>query len=98
MLEEAAGISGLYARRHEAELRLSAAEANLLRVDDVLDGLGQQIALLTRQARAAARYREIGEDLQRAEGMLLYRRFREADHAVTEAERSGYLKARDGRK
>jgi chromosome segregation protein len=87
VLEEAAGISGLYARRHEAELRLSAAETNLVRVDDVLEGLGQQIATLTRQARAAARYREIGEDLRRAEGMLLYRRFREADIAVAEAER-----------
>ena len=88
VLEEAAGISGLYARRHEAELRLSAAEANLLRVDDVLDALAQQIVALTRQARAAVRYREIGEDLRRAEGMLLYRRFREADAAVTEAERA----------
>ncbi len=87
ILEEAAGISGLYARRHEAELRLSGAEGNLLRVDDVLDALAQQIATLTRQARAAARYREIGEDLRRAEGMLLYRRFREADVAVAEAER-----------
>ena len=87
VLEEAAGISGLYARRHEAELRLTGAEANLLRVDDVLDQLSQQIATLTRQARAAARYREIGEDLRRAEGMLLYRRFREADIAVAEAER-----------
>ena len=88
ILEEAAGISGLYARRHEAELRLSAAEANLVRVDDVLEGLSLQIATLTRQARAAARYREIGEDLRRAEGMLLYRRFREADAAVAEAERA----------
>ncbi|MGQ0566709.1 MAG: chromosome segregation protein SMC [Gemmobacter sp.] len=87
VLEEAAGISGLYARRHEAELRLTGAEANLLRVDDVLEGLGVQIATLTRQARSAARYREIGEDLRRAEGMLLYRRFREADAGVAEAER-----------
>ena len=86
ILEEAAGISGLYARRHEAELKLSGAEQNLLRVDDVLEGLAQQVATLTRQARQAARYREIGADLRRAEGMLLYRRWREADLARAEAE------------
>jgi chromosome segregation protein len=86
ILEEAAGISGLYARRHEAELKLNGAEQNLARVDDVLDQLGQQITTLTRQARQAARYREIGSDLRRAEGMLLFRRWREADLARTEAE------------
>ncbi len=86
ILEEAAGISGLYARRHEAELKLTGAEQNLLRVDDVLEGLAQQVASLTRQARQAARYREIGEELRRAEGMLLYRRWREAETARAEAE------------
>ncbi|MDE3028936.1 MAG: AAA family ATPase, partial [Paracoccaceae bacterium] len=60
ILEEAAGISGLYQRRHEAELRLSATETNLARVDDVLEQLAGQIATLARQARQAARYREIG--------------------------------------
>lgn len=86
ILEEAAGISGLYQRRHEAELRLSAAEQNLLRVDDVLEGLSQQLATLTRQARQAARYREIGGELRRTEGMLFYRRWREAELARAEAE------------
>ncbi len=86
ILEEAAGISGLYQRRHEAELRLSAAEQNLLRVDDVLEGLAQQLSALTRQARQAARYREIGTELRQAEGMLLYRRWREAEVARAEAE------------
>jgi chromosome segregation protein len=86
ILEEAAGISGLYQRRHEAELRLSAAEQNLLRVDDVLEGLAQQLSTLTRQARQAARYREIGVELRRAEGMLLFRRWREAEVARAEAE------------
>ncbi|MCX7888502.1 MAG: AAA family ATPase [Rhodobacteraceae bacterium] len=81
VLEEAAGISGLYQRRHEAELKLQAAEANLTRVDDVIEGLSQQLQGLARQARQAARYREIGEELRRAEGMLLYRRWREADAA-----------------
>lgn len=86
ILEEAAGISGLYQRRHEAELRLSAAEQNLLRVDDVVEALAQQLSALTRQARQAARYREIGVELRRAEGMFLYRRWREAELARAQAE------------
>jgi chromosome segregation protein len=81
ILEEAAGISGLYQRRHEAELKLNGAEANLARVDDVIEQLAAQLAQLARQARQAARYREIGDGLRRAEGMLLYRRWREADDA-----------------
>lgn len=92
VLEEAAGISGLYARRHEAELKLSAAEANLLRVDDVLEQLAQQLSTLTRQAKQAARYREIGEELRRTEGQLLFRRWREADIARSEAD--GVLRQR----
>ena len=79
ILEEAAGISGLYQRRHEAELKLSAAESNLLRVDDVVEQLAQQLAALQRQSRAAARYREIGAELRRAEGALLYIRWRDAE-------------------
>ena len=86
ILEEAAGISGLYQRRHEAELRLTATEVNLTRLDDVLEALATQLATLARQARQAARYREIGEDLRRTEGMLLYRRWREADLARLEAD------------
>ncbi|MBS0572964.1 MAG: chromosome segregation protein SMC [Proteobacteria bacterium] len=86
ILEEAAGISGLYQRRHEAELKLNGAEQNLLRVDDVIEQLAAQLQQLARQARQAARYREIGEELRRAEGMLLYRRWREADQARLAAE------------
>jgi chromosome segregation protein len=92
ILEEAAGISGLYQRRHEAELRLTAAETNLTRVDDVLEGLAQQVSLLTRQAKQAARYREIGLELRRAEGMLLYNRWREAE--IARAEADGVLRQR----
>ncbi len=86
ILEEAAGISGLYQRRHEAELKLKGAETNLARVDDVLEQLASQLQQLARQARQAARYREIGTDLRRSEGMLLYRRWREADDARAAAE------------
>ncbi|WP_010140788.1 chromosome segregation protein SMC [Oceanicola sp. S124] len=81
ILEEAAGISGLYQRRHEAELKLKGAEQNLTRVDDVIEQLATQLASLDRQARQAARYRAIGTELRQAEGMLLYRRWREADEA-----------------
>ena len=86
ILEEAAGISGLYQRRHEAELKLRSAEANLLRVDDVIEQLSNQLAQLMRQAKQAARYREIGESLRHAEGLLLFQRWQEADHACLSAE------------
>ena len=86
ILEEAAGISGLYQRRHEAELKLKSAEANLLRVDDVIEQLSNQLAQLMRQAKQAARYREIGESLRHAEGLLLFQRWQEADHARLSAE------------
>ena len=81
ILEEAAGISGLYQRRHEAELKLKGAETNLARVEDVVEQLASQLGQLARQARQAARYRAIGEDLRRAEGLLLYRRWKEAEEA-----------------
>ena len=81
ILEEAAGISGLYQRRHEAELKLKGAESNLARVDDVIEQLANQLAQLARQARQATRYRAIGEDLRHAEGLLLFRRWRDADQA-----------------
>ncbi|SEP84240.1 chromosome segregation protein SMC [Thalassovita taeanensis] len=86
ILEEAAGISGLYQRRHEAELKLKGAEQNLARVDDVVEQLAAQLAQLERQARQAARYRAIGQELRQAEGLLLYRRWREADEARLQAE------------
>lgn len=85
ILEEAAGISGLYQRRHEAELKLKGAETNLTRVDDVIEQLASQLAQLARQAKQAARYREIGEKLRQAEGVLLFRRWAEADEALMAA-------------
>ncbi|MFN3210070.1 MAG: chromosome segregation protein SMC [Roseovarius sp.] len=86
ILEEAAGISGLYQRRHEAELKLKGAESNLARVDDVIEQLATQLAQLARQAKQAARYRQIGEELRQAEGLLLYRRWKEADVAQSRAQ------------
>ena len=85
VLEEAAGISGLYQRRHEAELKLRGSETNLNRVDDVVEQLDAQLGSLARQARQAKRYREIGNELRHSEGLLLYRRWREADIARQKA-------------
>ncbi|MDR6265979.1 chromosome segregation protein SMC [Roseobacter sp. N2S] len=85
VLEEAAGISGLYQRRHEAELKLNGAEGNLTRVDDVIEQLESQLNALARQARQAARYRSILDELRQSEGLLLYRRWREADLAMAKA-------------
>ena len=96
ILEEAAGISGLYARRHEAELKLRGAETNLSRVDDVIEQLANQLSQLARQAKQAARYRELGASLRLAEGLLLYRRWQEAEEARAAAEealRAGTLRA-----
>src|ERR1700757_4720781 len=69
-LEEAAGISGLHSRRHEAELRLKAAEDNLARLDDILQQLDTQAASLKRQARQALRYRGLAAETRRNEALL----------------------------
>ncbi|QQR69910.1 MAG: chromosome segregation protein SMC [Alphaproteobacteria bacterium] len=86
VLEEAAGVGGLHARRHEAELRLKAAEANLLRVQDVLNTLDTQEKQLRNQARQAARYRSLSERLQAAEYALWARRWHDARAAQATAE------------
>ncbi|MFO7854683.1 MAG: AAA family ATPase, partial [Paracoccaceae bacterium] len=86
ILEEAAGIGGLYQRRHEAELKLRSAEANLSRVSDVLESLDQQLSGLARQAKQAANYRRIAAELKRAEALLLWLRWREAETARADAE------------
>ena len=59
ILEEAAGVSGLHSRRHEAELRLKGADDNLLRVEDVLKQIDAQVDSLKRQARQSNRYRDL---------------------------------------
>src|SRR5690349_14881533 len=72
ILEEAAGIAGLHARRHEAELRLKAAESNLARLDDVIVTLQAQYEVLKKQARQAGRYRRLSEHIRRAEAIVLH--------------------------
>ncbi|MGX8009177.1 chromosome segregation protein SMC [Mesorhizobium sp. ORM8.1] len=75
LLEEAAGISGLHTRRHEAELRLKAAEQNLERLDDVVGELEGQIESLKRQARQASRFKNLSADIRKAEATLLHLRW-----------------------
>src|SRR5208337_2209132 len=70
ILEEAAGIAGLHSRRHEAELRLKAAEDNLTRLDDILQQIDTQAESLKKQARQAARYRGLAAEIRRNEALL----------------------------
>jgi chromosome segregation protein len=88
VLEEAAGISGLHARRHEAELRLKAAEHNLARVEDVIGQLATQVVALKTQARQAVRYRNISGQVRRTEALLFHLRWHRAGTDVTEAGRA----------
>ncbi|MGB9393136.1 MAG: chromosome segregation protein SMC, partial [Xanthobacteraceae bacterium] len=87
VLEEAAGISGLHARRHEAELRLKAAEQNLARVDDVIGQLAGQMAALKSQARQAVRYRNISSQVRRTEALLFHLRWIGARSEVEDTRR-----------
>jgi chromosome segregation protein len=85
VLEDAAGVAGLHARRHEAELRLKAAETNLTRVEDVIGQLAGQMDGLKRQARQAIRYREVAAKVRKAEAMLFHLRWLAAHADVAEA-------------
>jgi chromosome segregation protein len=84
VLEDAAGVAGLHARRHEAELRLKAAETNLTRVEDVIGQLAGQIDGLKKQARQAIRYREVAAKVRKAEALLYHLRWIEAQAGVAE--------------
>jgi chromosome segregation protein len=88
VLEEAAGISGLHVRRHEAELRLKAAEHNLARAEDVIGQLAAQVASLKTQARQAVRYRNISGQVRRTEALLLHLRWLAAKAEVADTERT----------
>src|SRR5215831_6819340 len=85
IIDEAAGITGLYARRHEAELRLRAAEQNLARVQDVLVALEEQHKGLKRQARQASRYRNLSDHIRRAEAAVLALKLAAAERELAEA-------------
>ena len=85
MLEEAAGISGLHARRKDAEQKLRATEHNLQRLDELLTEQEARASALRRQARAAERYRALTDKIRLAEGKLIYARWAEADRAAQQA-------------
>jgi chromosome segregation protein len=72
ILEDSAGISGLFARRHEAELRLKAADTNLLRIEDILGSMEGRLNSLKRQARQATRYRNVSTQIRQMEILIAY--------------------------
>ncbi|MBM3520704.1 MAG: chromosome segregation protein SMC, partial [Alphaproteobacteria bacterium] len=78
ILEEAAGITGLHTRRHEAELKLRAAEQNLARLDDVAAQLETQLNSLKRQARQAVKYKQLSAEIRKLEAAGLFVAWREA--------------------
>ncbi len=86
LLEEAAGITGLHSRRHEAELRLRGAETNLERLEDVMAALEGQLQAMKRQARQANRYRRVGEQIRRFEAILLHLNHLAASEALAAAD------------
>ena len=99
ILEEAAGISGLHVRRHEAELRLSAAENNLKRADELRRQQERQLANLQKQAEEATKYRNISNEIKKVEAGLYYIKLLEIDKEIhveseinieAEGEVSGY--------
>ena len=89
LLEEAAGITGLHSRRHEAELRLRAAETNLTRLDDVINAMDGQLQGLRKQARQASRYRNLSDQIRRSEAVLWHLRWQAAE-GTTAAARAAF--------
>ena len=78
ILEEAGGVAGLHTRRHEAELRLRAAETNLNRLEDIGRELETTLARLKREARQAEKYKKISAEIRAVQGALLYARWTDA--------------------
>ena len=82
ILEEAAGVAGLHTRRHEAELKVRAAEANLERLDDVARELDTSLGRLKREARQAERYKKLAAQIRILQGAVLHARWSEAREAL----------------
>ena len=82
ILEEAAGISGLHVRRHEAELRLGAADNNLKRADELRRQQEKQLANLQKQAEEATKYKSITEEIKKIEAGLYYLKLLEIDKEI----------------
>ena len=99
ILEEAAGIAGLHVRRHEAELRLNAAENNLKRADELRRQQERQLINLQKQAEEATKYKIISEEIKKIGAGLYYLRLKDIDNEIklqneinseTESEVSGF--------
>ena len=75
ILEDAAGISGLHVRRHEAELRIKSAELNIDRLDDILKELSSQVRSLNKQSREAKRYKNLSQKIRESEILLLAKNY-----------------------
>ncbi len=86
ILEEAGGVSGLHTRRHEAELRLRAAETNLSRLDDVIRELDSSLARLRREARQAERYKKLSAEIRAVQGAVMFARWSEARDTLIRVE------------
>ena len=86
ILEDAAGIAGLHTRRHEAELRLKAAEGNMERLGDVLGQMQSQAEALKRQARQARRYKDISSEIRQSEALLMHLSWQDAQTTVASEE------------
>ncbi len=82
ILEEAAGIAGLHVRRHEAELRLGAAENNLKRAHELRKQQEKQLVNLQKQAEQATKYKLISEEIKKIEAGLYYLRLKDIDHEI----------------
>ena len=85
ILEEAAGIAGLHARRHEAELRLNAAENNLKKADDVTRQTENQLKNLLKQAEEASKYKEISDEIRRYEAAIIFLNALQVEDEINES-------------
>ena len=95
ILEEAGGVSGLHSRRHEAELRLRAAEVNMTRLDDVLGELETTLGRLKREARQAQRYKKLAAEIRALQAGVAYARWKDAALALERIEAEAHAAARE---
>lgn len=95
ILEEAAGVSGLHTRRHEAELRLRAAESNLARLEDVARELETALNRLKREARQAEKYKRLSAEIRAVQGAVLFARWTEARDTLERTQSEATQSARD---
>lgn len=86
ILEESAGISGLFARRHEAELRLRAADGNMLRIEDILGSMESRLQGLKKQSRQASRYRNVNTQIRQFEILIAFMEWQAMDERMNKTQ------------